>query len=265
MTEAVPGRVYFIGAGPGAPDLCTVRGRAVIERADLVLYADSLVHPDLLRWARPEARVVGSAGLTLEEIVSEMVTAARAGGVVARVHSGDPTLYGALREQIERLGAEGIPWEIVPGVSSVFAAAAALGCELTVPGLAQTVVLTRVAKRTDGPDAGQLAGHARPGTTIALFLSLTTVRETVAELLDADWPAETPAAAAYRVTWEDEALLRTTLGELEAAVRQRGWTRHGLILIGPALEPGGEAAQAPGRASLYDPRFSHLFRKGRRA
>ncbi len=263
------GCVYFIGAGPGAPDLCTVRGKEVITRADLMLYADSLVHPGVLRWAKPGARVLGSAGLTLEEIVAEMSAVARTGGTVARVHSGDPSLYGALREQLLCLEEEGIPWEIVPGVSSVFAAAAALGCELTVPGVAQTVVLTRLARRTDGPSAGDLRAVPREGTTVVLFLSLTTVAEAVAELLAAGWPPSTPAAVAHRVTWEDERCLRTTLSDLDVAVRREGWTRHGLILVGPALDPGPgalagtEPAQA--RSSLYDPAFSHLFRKGRRA
>lgn len=248
MSQHGTGHVYFIGAGPGDPDLCTLRGQRLIASADLVLVADSLVHPGVAGWARAEARVVGTSALSLPEIVDLMIEAARRGGAVARVHSGDPALYGALEEQMALLDAAGIPYSVVPGVSSVFAAAAALRRPLTVPGVSQTVVLTRQASRT----------AATEGTTFAFFLSLTTVGQVVARMHEAGYGDATPAAVAYRVTWEGEKLLRTTLGELAATVRTAGLTRHGLILVGDVLLP------APGqRSRLYDPAFSHLFRRGR--
>jgi precorrin-4/cobalt-precorrin-4 C11-methyltransferase len=231
----VNGRVHFIGAGPGDPELCTLRGRRLIGEADLVLLADSLVHPGVAAWARPGAQVLGTSGMALEEVVGRMVGAARAGRAVARVHSGDPSLYGALHEQMAALDAAGVPYEVVPGVSSVFAAAAALRRPLTVPGVSQTVVLTREAGRTE-PACGE---------TLAFFLSLTTV--------------DTPAAVCHRVTWEGERILRTTLGALVETVRSAGLTRHGILLAGEALAGGSTE-----RSRLYDAAFSHLFRRGRR-
>lgn len=241
------GRVHFIGAGPGDPELCTLRGRRLIETAELVLFADSLVHPGIAAWARPGARVVGTSGLALGAIVPLMVDAALAGGSVARIHSGDPSLYGALHEQMAALDAAGVPYDVVPGVSSVFAAAAALGRPLTVPGVSQTVVLTREPGRTDR------AG----GETVALFLSLTTIGAAVRRLRGAGYAGDTPAAVCYRVSWEGERVIRTTLASLAGAVRAAGLTRHGLVLVGQALAGG------TGRASrLYDAGFSHLYRKG---
>jgi precorrin-4/cobalt-precorrin-4 C11-methyltransferase len=254
-----PGWVYFVGAGPGDPDLCTLRGKAVIESADLVLWADSLVHPGLLAWARPDARVVGTSALTLDQIVAAMVEAARAGGVVARLHSGDPSVYGAIGEQMRALDEAGVPYRVVPGVSSAFAAAAALRRELTAPGLAQTVVFTRVPRRTEAAPGERLREAVRAGGTLVLFLSLTAVEEAVAEMRAGGLDDATPAAVAHRVTWEDERLIRTTLGRLAADVREARLTRHGLILVGRALEPGGAA-----RSRLYDRGFSHGYRGGRK-
>ncbi|MPZ15775.1 MAG: precorrin-4 C(11)-methyltransferase, partial [Chloroflexi bacterium] len=170
------GHVYFIGAGPGAPDLITVRGMTIVERADVVIYADSLVDPAVCEWARPDAEVLGSSSLTLEEMTRRMIAAAEAGKIVARLQSGDPSVYGAIHEQIVRLDAAGVPWTIVPGVSSAFAAAAALGVELTVPNVAQTVILSRISGRASpvppGEDLRSLAAH---GTTLVLFLSIAHI------------------------------------------------------------------------------------------
>lgn len=244
------GRVDFIGAGPGDPELCTLRGRRLIAAADLVLIADSLVHPAIGAWARPGARVLGTSDLELGAIVELMVAAAHAGGAVARVHSGDPSLYGALHEQMAALDAAGVAYAVVPGVSSVFAAAAALRRPLTVPGVSQTVVLTREPGRTE----------AAPGETVALFLSLTTVEAAVRRLRAAGYPEETPAAVCHRLSWEGQQVLRTTLGSLVETVRAAGLTRHGLILVGEAIGASG----ADGRSRLYDASFSHLFRRGAR-
>ena len=169
--------VVFVGAGPGDPDLLTIRGRRIIEQADLVVWADSLVHPGVAALARPDAEVIGSSTLTLEEISRRTVEAARAGKLVARVQSGDPAVYGAMHEQMVLLDAAEVPYAVVPGVSSVFAAAAALDAELTVPEVAQTVILTRLPSRTTIPEQEQLRAMAAHGGTIALFLTITVSSE----------------------------------------------------------------------------------------
>lgn len=260
MTE---GKVYFIGAGPGAPDLITVRGRDLIARADVVIYADSLVHPGVAAYARPDAEMHGSAKLALEEIADRMLAAVRAGKTVARVHSGDPSVYGALHEQLALLDREGVSYEIVPGVSSAFAAAAALGIELTVPGVGQTVILTRHAGRTGVPERENLPSLAAHGATLVLFLSVTMVEQVVRELLDGGYPPETPAAAVYRVSWEDELILRGTLANLTDRVKQAKLQLHTLILVGPAVDPHLRAG-ATHRSNLYDAAYSHRHRKGLR-
>ena len=260
MTE---GRVYFIGAGPGAPDLITVRGRDLIAQADVVIYADSLVHPGVAAYARPDAEVHGSATLSLEEIVGRMLAAVRAGKTVARVHSGDPSVYGAMHEQLAQLHRAGVAYEIVPGVSSAFAAAAALGVELTVPGVSQTVILSRHAGRTGVPARESLPSLAAHGATLVLFLSVTMVEQVVRELLEGGYPPETPAAAVYRVTWDDELILRGTLQDLVVRVKQAKLQLHTLILVGPAVDPH-LGLWATHRSNLYDAAYSHRHRKGTR-
>jgi precorrin-4/cobalt-precorrin-4 C11-methyltransferase len=254
-------RVYFIGAGPGAPDLITVRGREVIARADVVIYADSLVHPGVAAYARSDAEVYGSAARTLEETVAIMFDAARAGKIVARVHSGDPSIYGAMQEQIGLLEREGVPYEIVPGVCSAFAAAAALGAELTVPDVTQTVIFTRHAGRTGVPEREGLPSLAAHGASLVLFLSVTMVEKAVEELIAGGYPPETPAAAVYRVTWEDELILRGTLADIAGQVKQSKLQLHTLILVGHALAARDGVER---RSNLYNPAYSHRHRKGRR-
>jgi precorrin-4/cobalt-precorrin-4 C11-methyltransferase len=260
----VTGKVYFIGAGPGDPELLTLKGRRLLGEADLVIYADSLVHPGVCAFARPDAEVLGSSGLTLEEVWQRVEAACQAGRTVARVHSGDPSLYGALHEQLVRLEAAGIPYEIVPGVSSAFAAAAALGAELTVPEIAQTVIFTRRPNRTARPPNEDLRALARHGTTLVLFLSVASIRAVVAELLEGGYPAATPVAVVYRVTWEDQLLLRGTLADIAAQVRAARLTKQALILVGPALDPALRRHAADRRSHLYSGQFSHLFRQARR-
>lgn len=260
MTE---GKVYFIGAGPGAPDLITMRGRDLIAAVDVVIYADSLVHPGVVAYARPDAEVHGSATRSLEEIVSLMLAAVRLGKTVARVHSGDPSIYGAMHEQLAQLEREGVAYEIVPGVSSAFAAAAALGVELTVPGVSQTVILSRHAGRTGVPELENLPSLAAHGATLVLFLSVTMVESVVRELLDGGYPPETPAAAVYRVTWEDELVLRGTLTDLVSRVKEAKLQLHTLILVGSAVDPYLRAGVTH-RSNLYDVAYSHRHRKGTR-
>lgn len=257
------GHVYFIGAGPGAPDLITVRGRAILESADVIIYADSLVDPRLCDCARPDAEIHGSSALTLDEISERMVAAAREGKIVARVQSGDPAIYGAIHEQIARLDAAEVSWTIIPGVSSAFAAAAALGVELTVPEVAQSVILTRISGRASPvPSREALRALAAHQTSLVLFLSITYVERVVAELLDGGYPPETPVAIVYRVTWPDEAILRGTLADIAPKVRAARWKKQALILVGAAL--GADVENDGRRSRLYAADYSHLFRKKRK-
>ncbi len=259
------GIIYFIGAGPGDPELLTLKGRRLIGEADLVIYADSLVHPGIRAFARPDAEIVGSASLTLEEVWERMAAACAAGQTVARVHSGDPSLYGALHEQLVRCEAAGIAYEIVPGVSSAFAAAAALGAELTVPGIAQTVIFTRRPSRTDRPANEDLRALASHGATLVLFLSVASMGAVVADLQAGGYPPETPVAVVYRATWEDQVVVRGTLADIAAAVRAARFTKQALVLVGPALDPALRQHAADRRSHLYSGDFSHLFRQARRA
>ena len=253
-----PGTVYFVGAGPGAPDLITVRGRAIIEQADLVLYADSLVQASVAELARkPEARIVGSADLHLAQIIDLMAATAQAGGVVARVHTGDPALYGAIHEQMRLLDQRTIPYTVVPGVSAAFAAAARLGVELTVPEVTQTVILSRVAGRTSVPERESLKSLAAHGASLALYLSVDQIEQVVADLLAGGvYTLQTPVAVVYRATWPDEQVITGTLADIAAAVRAVGFTKHALIMVGSALRPGDAAAQS----RLYDATFAHGYR-----
>jgi precorrin-4/cobalt-precorrin-4 C11-methyltransferase len=257
--------VSFIGAGPGAPDLITIRGRERIASADLVIYADSLVHPGIAAFARPGATVHGSAGLTLERTMELMLDAASEGKRIARVQSGDPSVYGALHEQIVLLERERIPYEIVPGVSSAFAAAAALGVELTVPDVTQTVIFTRLGARTPMPQGEALPGLAVHGASIAIFLSIPMIERVVDELLAGGYPADTPAAAVYRVTWEDELVLRGTLADIATKVKAAKLQLQTLILVGPALADRHGSTLAGQRSNLYNPEFSQRHRASVRA
>ncbi len=259
------GKVYFIGAGPGDPELITVKGRRLLETADVIVYADSLVSQAMLRWARPGAEIHGSARLTLEEILAILVTSARQGKVVARVHTGDPSVYGAIFEQMAALNREGIPYEVVPGVSSVFAAAAALGAELTVPGLAQTVILTRLEGRTPMPAGEKLRGLAAHGATLVLYLSVGMIGRVAVELAAGGYGPATPVAVVQKASWPDEKVVRGTLGDIADKVGATGIDRHALILVGPVFDPdltrpGGGAGSH--RSRLYDPAFAHGRRPG---
>jgi precorrin-4/cobalt-precorrin-4 C11-methyltransferase len=257
----VTGKVYFIGAGPGDPELLTLKGQRLLGQADLVIYADSLVHPGVCAFAHRDAEIIGSSSLTLEKVWDRMLATCRAGQTVARVHSGDPSLYGALHEQLVRLDAADIPYEIVPGVSSAFAAAAVLGAELTVPDIAQTVILTRRPNRTTRPENEDLRALARHGTTLVLFLSVASMRAVVADLLAGDYTPDTPVAVVYRVTWEDQLVLRGTLADIADQVRAAKITKQALVLVGTALDPMLRQRAADRRSHLYNPRFSHLYRQ----
>jgi precorrin-4 C11-methyltransferase/precorrin-2 C(20)-methyltransferase len=247
------GRVHFVGAGPGGAQHLTRRALALVRRADLVVAADSLVAPDVIALAR--GRVIGSSGLPLEEVVPPMIEAARRGELVVRLHSGDPALYGATSEQMAMLRRAGCPYDVVPGVSSVFAAAAALGVELTEPDGSQTVVLTRHGRRVPTPQRERLRELARHHSTLAIFLSAAAAADVQRELLEAGLDPETPAAVAYRVSWPDEMIERTTVAGIGSTVRRGGLRRHTLILVGDALQPGSA------RSRLYDSGHAHVFRR----
>lgn len=247
-------RVWFIGAGPGAPDLLTLRGARLMEQADVVIWARSLVNEGVLEHASPAAEIIESTTLPLEGVRELYERAAREDLKVARVHSGDPSIYGAIMEQIELCEEIGLEWEIVPGVSSLGASAAAIGRELTVPEVAQSVILTRRASRTPMPNNEDIRSFAAHGTTMAIFLSAARPRSLQAELLEGGYAPETPCAVVHRASWPDEKVIECPLEELADRVREAGFTRQALILVGPGLAAGGT------RSHLYSPRFSHMFR-----
>ena len=250
--------VYFIGAGPGAADLITVRGQSLIQRASVVLYAGSLVPPELIALAPPDATVMDTAPMTLDEIIDEISRAHAAGHDVARVHSGDPALYGAIAEQMRRLGARGIPYDIVPGVPSYAAAAAALKSELTLPGVAQTIVLTRTATRASAmPPGEELESLSRSGATLAIHLSINNLARVVRDLIP-HYGLDCPVAVAYRVSWPDELILRGTLADIRNQVKAAGITRTALILVGRVLDSGDFAD-----SRLYAKDHHHVLRPKR--
>lgn len=249
------GKVWFIGAGPGAADLLTLRGARLIAEADAVVWAASLVQPEVVAGARAGAEVIDSSTLTLEQVEAVYDRAAAEGLRVARVHSGDPSLYGAIGEQIAACDARGLDWEIVPGVSSLGAAAAVLGRELTVPEVAQSVIITRLPTATPMPGNESVRAFAAHGTTMALFLSAKRGGKLQAELLAGGYPEETPCAVVYRATWPDQAVLRCRLDGLARTLRDAKLHRHTLILVGPALTAGGT------RSHLYDPAHGNEYRR----
>jgi precorrin-4/cobalt-precorrin-4 C11-methyltransferase len=250
--------VHFIGAGPGDPDLLTVKGRRLIERCPVCLYAGSLVPAEVVACAPAGALVLDTSGMDLDQIIGAMAQAHAAAQDVARVHSGDPSLYGAVAEQSRRLDSLGIPYEMVPGVSSFTAAAAALRVELTPAAANQTLILTRAAGRTDLPDNESLADLARHRTGLVLFLSAAQAA-TVVEALVPHYGPQAPVVIAYRVTWPDEMLLRCTLESLEETLKLAKISLTALILVGPMLEP--DRAR---NSKLYDPTFTHKFRRGQK-
>ena len=251
--------MWFIGAGPGSPDLLTIRGARLIGEAEVVIWARSLVHEGVLEHAAPDAEIFESTTLPLEGVRGLYERAAEEGLKVARVHSGDPSLYGAVLEQVELCEQLGLDWEIVPGVSSLGAAAAALGRELTVPEVSQSVILTRRASRTPMPDGGDIRGFAKHGTTMAIFLSAAKPRALQEDLLEGGYAPGTPCAVVYRASWPDEVVIECSLEELADRIRSAGFTRQALILVGPGLGAGGT------RSHLYSPGFSHMFRRAQPA
>ena len=248
--------IHFVGAGSGAADLITVRGAKLLEQADIIVYAGSLVNPQLLDYAKEGCAIYDSAKMTLEEVLEVMIPAHQAGKAVVRLHTGDPCLYGAIREQMDELDKAGIDYAVTPGVSSFCGAASALKAEYTLPDVSQTVIITRMAGRTPVPEREALHKLASHGSTMVLFLSTGLIPKLVEELLAGGvYTADTPAAIVYKATWPDEKVFRCTIGTLEQTAKENSITKTALITVGGFL--GNEYE----RSKLYNPTFTTEFRE----
>jgi precorrin-4/cobalt-precorrin-4 C11-methyltransferase len=254
--------VIFLGAGPGDPELITVKGQQALARAELVLYAGSLVSPAVLGWADASAELVDTAPLDLEGITSRLIAGYRAGRRVVRVHSGDVALFSAMQEQLEVLDREQVPYRVIPGVTAAAAAAAALAQELTLPEVTQTLILTRAAGRTPVPEPEALDLLAAHQSSLVIYLSVGLLEQVTAQLLSA-YPPDTPVVVAYRVSWPDQRLIMGTLADIAGQVAEAGITRQALILVSPALAARKRGLEA--RSKLYDAGFAHGYRDRRDA
>ncbi|WP_455501133.1 precorrin-4 C(11)-methyltransferase [Gemmiger sp.] len=248
--------VHFVGAGPGAPDLITQRGAALLQAADCIIYAGSLVNPALLGLAKAGCTVYNSAEMTLEQVLAVMKENERTHKTTVRLHTGDPCLYGAIREQMDALDADGIPYDDTPGVSSFCGVAAALNAEYTLPGVSQTVIITRMEGRTPVPEGERLAALAAHGATMVIFLSIGLIDKVQAALLAGAYTESTPAAVVYKATWPEQKVVRCTVGTLAESTHAAGITKTALIVVGEFL------ADRYDRSKLYDPSFTTEFRKG---
>jgi len=246
--------IYFVGAGPGDPELITLKGYHLLKRADLVIYAGSLVNEKLLDYTRPETKIYNSAQLNLEEIVVLMAEGHSRGEMVVRLHTGDPSLYGAIGEQMQALDDREIPYEIVPGVSSFLAAAAAVQREYTVPDETQTLIITRIEGRTPVPPAEDMKLLAAHGSSMVIFLSVDMIEKVVEQMLQGGYRPETPAAVVEKASWPEERIVRGTLSTIAALTRAEGINKTALIMVGKFL-------QDTGKSKLYDREFSHGYRK----
>ena len=249
--------VHIIGAGAGDPELITVKGQRLLREADVVIYAGSLVNPDLLRNCKPDAKIYNSAEMTLEEVIYAIESANAEGKNVVRLHTGDPSIYGAIQEQIDELDAKNIEYEIVPGVSSFLAAAAALKQEYTIPGITQTVIITRHGGRTPIPDSESLKNLAQHKTTLCIFLSVSLIEEVVSDLLSAGLDLQTPIAVVARASWADEKIIRGNLENIVAQVKAANIKRTALIIVGNCLNARQLHYE---KSKLYSANFSHMFR-----
>ncbi|WP_224983542.1 precorrin-4 C(11)-methyltransferase [Geomonas agri] len=252
--------VHFVGAGPGDVELITVKGARLLGEADVVVYAGSLVDRELVLTYAPDARVYDSAGMDLEQTTKVLVEAVLAGQVAVRLHTGDPSIYGAIQEQMEELDKVGIGYEVVPGVTSAFAAAATLKQELTLPEVSQTVVITRLAGRTPVPEREQLGNIAQIGATLVIYLSISMIEKVVQELLSGAYQEDTPVAVVAKASWADEQVLTGTLADIAAKVRDAGIGKQALIVVGDVLRARSEGMKA--KSLLYDKGFSHGCREG---
>lgn len=246
--------IHFVGAGCGAADLITLRGARLLQEADVIIYAGSLVNPELLTYAAAECELYNSAHMTLDEVLELMTAAEESGKTTVRLHSGDPSLYGAIREQIDRLQEKNIPYDICPGVSSFCGAAAALQTEYTLPGVSQSVIITRLAGRTPVPAAESVRALAAHGASMVIFLSSGLTGELQQELLAGGYSSQTPAAIVYKASWPDEKVIHCTVGTLHRAAVENGIRNLALITVGDFLGAEYQLSR------LYDPGFSTAFR-----
>jgi precorrin-4/cobalt-precorrin-4 C11-methyltransferase len=253
-------KVHFVGAGPGDPELITVKGARLLREADVVVFAGSLVDRELVRTYASGAEVLDSAGMTLEETIEVMAGAIASGKRVVRLHTGDPSIYGAIQEQMTALDELGIDYEVVPGVTSAFAAAATLKQELTLPEISQTVIFTRIEGKTPVPEKERLPELSRTGATLVIYLSVAMIDRVVAELLEGAYTPATPAAVVCRASWPDEQVVEGSLTDIAAKTREAGIDRQALIIVGDVLRARREGLKA--KSLLYDKEFSHGFRKG---
>ncbi|MEH0018799.1 MAG: precorrin-4 C(11)-methyltransferase [Desulfobacter sp.] len=260
MTQALH-PVIFAGAGPGDPELMTIKSMKAIEQADLVIYAGSLVPEAVLCWKGDHTKTVSSAGMDLDEIVEQIRTCYHSGKRVVRLHTGDPSLYGAIFEQIRELQKESIPYTVIPGVTAAFAAAASIGMEYTLPEVTQTLILTRMAGRTPVPEAEALNALAAHQSSMAIYLSVGLV-DKVMEILKPHYGAESACAIAYKVSHPEEQIFYTTIEKLADTCREENITRHALIIVGKAVE-ASQGNMELIKSKLYDPGFSHGYRKGK--
>lgn len=251
-------KINFVGAGPGAPDLITLRGKACIENADIIVYAGSLVNPALLEYAKADCKIYNSATMTLEEVMEVMVQGYRDGKQVVRLHTGDPSVYGAIREQMDILDAQNIAYEVCPGVSALFGAAASLGLEYTLPGISQTLIVTRAEGRTKVPEREGLVNLSKPGASMAIYLSAGLLKEVQSQLLEGGYKEDTPAVIVYKATWPEEKIMKCTVGTLEETGRNNAIKNTAIILVGDAI---GTANYE--RSKLYSPDFSTGYREAK--
>ncbi|WP_414468899.1 precorrin-4 C(11)-methyltransferase [Methanobacterium sp. ACI-7] len=250
------GKVIFIGAGPGDPELLTIKGKNAIEKSDIIIYAGSLVNKEILNYATKEAEIYNSASMNLHEITGIMEEGTKNGKIVARVHTGDPSIYGAIGEQIEILREKEIPFEIIPGVSSVFASAAALESELTLPEVSQTVIITRPEGRTPKPEAEAISKLAEHNATMCIFLGIQMIEEVVEDLMK-HYSPDTPVAVVKKASWKDQMIIRGTLSDIAFKVKEAEIEKTAMIVVGKVLDPGDITP-----SKLYDAEFTHEYRKG---
>ncbi|MCD6153025.1 MAG: precorrin-4 C(11)-methyltransferase [Syntrophobacterales bacterium] len=258
MEEKQKYPILFVGAGPGDPELITVKGMKALQKADLIIYAGSLVPEKVLTWTRPEAEKINSAGMDLEEIISKIVSAYRRQQKIVRLHTGDPTLFGAIQEQTAELEREGIPFRIIPGVTAAFAAAAAMGQEFTIPEISQTLIFTRLAGRTPVPEEESLEKLSFHKTSMAIYLSVSRI-EDICSILGKSYGKTAPVVVAYRVSQPEEKIIRTTVNNMAARIREENITDHALIIVGKFLDANVKDLKKKSR--LYDKNFSHKYRK----
>jgi precorrin-4/cobalt-precorrin-4 C11-methyltransferase len=250
-------KVVFIGAGPGDPELITLKGKKWLEKADVVIYAGSLLNPQILKYCKPDAELYDSAKMNLQEVLKVMVEAAKAGKLVARVHDGDPSFYGAIQEQMDFLDKEKIAYFRIPGVSCLQGGAASLNRELTLPNISQTVIITRPEGRTPVPESESISALAKHQATMVIFLGTSHIARVVVDLQKGGYPEDTPAAVVYKATWPEQQIVKGTLSDIVEKVRAAGITQTALIFVGKVLNP-----EVYDFSKLYDAAFTTGFRKG---